>query len=339
MGIVIREADVEREGGLMLATLNATRQPQADQARFRWLYLENPDGRAVAWFAVDDRTGEIAGFTGVFPRRVWVAGGREEIAWNCGDFSIQRRYRTMGVAAKLRRAAREAVDHGVSRFLYAHPNDRMLPVHLKVGHRILGRMVRYVKVLKPRTGWPVADRPAAGLLRMAGLDWLERSGGDVELRSNGPLGEEFDELYRTVRGGLGTAVVRDAKYLEWRFCRHPLRRVEILVARRRGRLSGYVIFTQPGDGRAVVTDWLAVDTATWRRLFATFICEMRGRDASAVSVTLLETHPHIRQLRRFGFIRRPRFSVAVVYAPATYAGRSSVLSADSWYMTVGDRDV
>ncbi len=87
MGISIREADLDRELPLFASTVNNAFGSRVPDQRFRWLYLDNPDGRAVAWFAVDDRTGDIAGCTGVSPRRVRV-GGREVIGWNCGDFSI-----------------------------------------------------------------------------------------------------------------------------------------------------------------------------------------------------------------------------------------------------------
>ena len=44
------------------------------------------------------------------------------------------RYRAGGAAIALRRAARTAVDQGVRPFLYAHPNERMLQIHIRVGH-------------------------------------------------------------------------------------------------------------------------------------------------------------------------------------------------------------
>src|SRR5688572_834038 len=102
MKIAIVEANLESDLELMRDALNANRTRQATAERFRWLYLHNPDGRARAWLARDEATGETAGFTAVFPRRIRPAGSSSPVtAWNCGDFSIHQRYRVGGVAVKL----------------------------------------------------------------------------------------------------------------------------------------------------------------------------------------------------------------------------------------------
>jgi hypothetical protein len=230
------------------------------------------------------------------------------------------------------------VDQGASAFLYAHPNERMLAVHLKVGHMPLGRMVRHARPLRVATGQAWGDRVAAAGLRYAGMDWLVPRRLDVEWLDGGPLGPEFDELDE--RGGhrLGTALVRDAAYLQWRFLRSPVRPYEMLVVRASGRIAGYLAFWIE-DGVAHVADWLVgIDTA-WGPLFAEFIREMRRRELRSISVITLESHPDLARLRRFGFFRRPDASTAVVYAPERAPARDRIVDASAWYMTVGDRDV
>jgi hypothetical protein len=339
MGISVREVDLDRELPLLASVFNANFRIKGDDARFRWLYLNNPDGRATAWFVLDDRTGEVVGCTAVFPRRMRVRGcSRPVVAWNCGDFCIMPRHRTLGAAIELRRAARDAVDRGVSPFLYAHPNDRMLQIHLKVGHRPLGRMLRYARPLRPRTGWRVADALGAGALRVAGFDMWVRSPHEAELMTQGALGDEFSELYDAAASGLGTSLVRDATYLTWRFCENPTTVNEIVVTRLGSRLTGYLVFTMDGPG-AVIKDWLAPDVEAWNRLFAACLGELRRRAVQSVSVIALETHRDLPRLRRFGFVRRPGASTAVTYAGSTYPHRSDVTAPESWYMTVGDRDI
>ena len=107
---------------------------------------DNPHGLATGWKVVDGETGEVVGFTVALPRKVSVFGKRV-IAWNCADFSIDTKFRTLGVAAKLRRAARDAIDAGQHPFLYAHPNEKMLVVHKRVGHTVIGQSHRYARLL------------------------------------------------------------------------------------------------------------------------------------------------------------------------------------------------
>jgi hypothetical protein len=339
MAISVREVDLDRELPLLASVFNANFRLKGDDARFRWLYLNNPDGRATAWFVLDDRSGEVVGCTSVFPRRMRVRGsGRTVVAWNCGDFCITPRYRTLGAAITLRRAARDAVERGVCPFLYAHPNDRMLQIHLKVGHQPLGRMVRYAKLLRPHTGWRLADALGAGVLRGAGLDIFVRSRHEAELGDDAALGDELSELYEAVAPRLGTSLVRDAIYLRWRFGQNPSAGDRIILSRLGGRLTGYLVFAIDQSG-ALIKDWLARDAEAWNRLFAACLEELRRQAARSVSVIVLETHPDIARLQRFGFVRRPGASTAVTYARSTYARRSDVTTPEAWYMTVGDRDI
>src|SRR5688572_3817502 len=254
MPIVIRQADLEHELGEVADTVNASFASDLPLDRFRWLYQENPDGPATAWVAFDDSSGKIVGTTAVCPRRIRIGGtGRNVLAWNCCDFSIRSRYRTMGAAIKLRRAARAGVDAGESQFLYAHPNDRMLAIHLQVGHRPLGKMVRHAKLLRTSSGVRTIDRATSLAFRMMSTAIWRRSNSDTELVEQWPL-TALDSLFEDASHRLGTAVVRDSRYLEWRFRQNPLERTEMIVARRGDRPMGYLIFTVK-RGIGVVKDW------------------------------------------------------------------------------------
>jgi GNAT superfamily N-acetyltransferase len=339
VAIVVREADLDRDLAQIADTVNASFGSRVSLARFRWLYLDNPDGRAVAWLAVDDRTGAPAGCTAVFPRRVRLGrAGRDVTAWNCGDFAILPRYRTLGVAVKLRRAARDGIDAGQSPFLYAHPNDRMLAVHLAVGHAPLGRMVRYARPLRLSTRNRMANRLSTAAFRLCGADTLVRRRHDVDLISGCMLPGDIDAIYARAADGIGTAVVRDRRYLEWRFTSNPEERTETVVTRERGQPTAYLVLSTR-DEAASVKDWLGVDTTATEQVFAAFLSEMRRREARSVSATVLETHRDLALLRRLGFMPRPDVSMVVTYSPAAYALRADVADPAAWYMTVGDRDV
>jgi hypothetical protein len=336
VGIVIREADIRADMPAIRETFNVNRSVPAPPERFPWLYYENPDGPARAWFAIDDRTGAVAGLAAVLPRRVVIKGGDRVVAWNGADFSVNRQYRTVGVAVKLRLAAREAIDQGESPFLYAHPNERMLPIQLRAGCSAVGRMPRHVKLLRASIGVAIADRVSSGLLALTGTDWLVRVRSEITLAGAEPLGDEFTELFESVAPRLGTALVRDAAYLDWRFRRSPTQRHQFLVARRGGRLQGYLVFTEDGD-LAAVKDWLAATPDVVDELFVSVIRRMRRRGARALRFTALETHPDLPRLRRLGFVPRPDYATAIAYVAGAGPLRDAVLAGESWYMSYGDR--
>lgn len=335
--VAIREADLNRDLAVIADTVNAGFSSRLTLERFRWLYQQNPDGPAVAWLAVDEASGCVVGATAACPRRMRLGNGRRMVAWNCCDFSIHARYRTLGAAMKLRRAAKSGIDAGLREFLYAHPNERMLQVHLAVGHQVLGKMVRYAKLLRLSTRWPPVNRASAIVLRHGGRGAWHRAGTDAALVAQWPV-VELDELYEAAASRLGTGVVRDGRYLDWRFRQNPLDAAELIVASRGGRLAGYVVFSTR-DEVVLVKDWLAIDEAAIDALFVRLVSEMRMRDMASVSVTALESHPDFAQLTALGFVRRPDSTSAVVYANSEMADRTMVVDAKAWYMTVGDRDV
>lgn len=336
MTLSVREVDLSTEMPTLVDVFSRGFKMVIPQTRFDWLYCQNPDGRSTAWFVVDEHSGEVAGCTAVFPRRVRVRGQEGPfLAWNCGDFCILPRYRAGGAAIKLRRAARDGIDAGAAAFLYAHPNDRMLAIHQRVGHQPLGRMIRLARPTRISGRGPVRQIGNLGL-RAARLDRLRgRDDYEIEGRS---LPAELDQLFEKALPGLGTALVRDVRYLTWRFLEYPLCDYRFVLARRGSLLVGYLVFCVT-NGQLHVKDWLGIDDRAVRTLFSAAIDQALSADVASASVTMLRTHRDHSLISGLGFVTRPETSTAVTYAPGPVAWRADVLSSDAWYMTVGDRDV
>jgi hypothetical protein len=334
--LTVREVDLRSELGMLADVFNKGFRLAIPQSRFDWLYCRNPDGPATAWFVGDDRNGEIAGCTAVFPRRIQVRGQRRPVeAWNCGDFTVLPRYRAGGAAIRLRRAAREGVDSGAKPFLYAHPNDRMLQIHLRVGHQPLGRMLRLARPTRVKNGHLTGRIATAGIRAIRPDRWLGR-------RDEWTLAAAFtggvDDLFDRLRLQLGTMLVRDVRYLTWRFLECPLQEHRIVLASRGNSLTGYLVFSIAND-QLHVKDWLGQDRRAVRTLFSAVLDEACAADVASASVTLLETHPDRDAIRALGFATRPDSSTSITYAPASLPWRGDVMSPEAWYMTVGDRDV
>ena len=337
MGILVTEVDFEGELEAILQLFETGFQMQSSPERFRWLYGENPDGRAITWLVSDEQSGAKVGCTAVFPRRVRIAGEKKPIiAWNCGDFAILKKYRTLGAAVKLRRAARDAVDAGKVGFLYAHPNDRMLAVHLRAGHGVIGRMVRYARPLRLTNRGAIVRQLSGAALRL--WRWPHRPRRlSLDLVASDRLPADIDCVDETT-AGRNTALVRDRAYLDWRFGRNPLERSEVLIAREGGRPAGFLVFAMK-QNVGIVKDWLAVTDAARDELFSALVGELWRRGASSVSVIALETHPDLLPLSRMGFLRRPESSAVITYVAAAHPARDRLTNPARWYMTVGDRDV
>lgn len=350
MAIVIKEADLDKDMDTMVSILNDNRKTATDVKRLQWLYRDNPHGKATSWFVIDDKTGDIAGFTSALPREMLVFGQRM-LCWNCCDFSIQKKYRTLGVAVKLRKVVKDEVDKNAMPFLYAHPNDRMKVVHLKVGHYELGQMVRYVKLLRidnhlqQRIKYDFLSKPLSliGNTLILLSNKVYRTPYSHELifnKSEFRFDGYFDELFQKAVDNKTIYGVRSSEYLNWRYIDCPLYSTEVAVLKKKTELLGYIVFFIEGK-TAVLKDIFCVpDSSVEESLLLNWIQSMNKRDIHSLSVILLNSSKWIRILKKYGFIyRADGTSTVIVYPNPQNQFAGELLNKDNWFMTVGDRDV
>ncbi|MDI6780761.1 MAG: hypothetical protein QME49_01415 [bacterium] len=348
MGVLIREADLDRDEGIMTSLLNENRRVSINEKRYEWLYKQNPHGKAIGWIAIDEKSDDPVGVTVVTPRLVRVEG-RDVVCWNCGDFSIDKKYRSLGVAVKLRKAARDGVNAGIVPFLYAHPNDRMLVVHQRVGHPVMGQMVRYAKVirlnkkiqeiLKTKVVADVISGLGNPLLKLMGKEQWYRKGYTIDVGVNIKYGEEFDAFFDKVINRYAVCVVRNAEYLNWRYSNSPLYEMITLSLRKKGKLCGYLIYYKQEMDVVHVKDVFYEDDDAARHLIGVLISMLRRQGISTISLGLLGSNPFIEILRFFGFSQRVDISSVIVYPNPSFEYAETVKDAKNWFMMVGDRDV
>jgi Acetyltransferase (GNAT) domain len=348
MAIVIYEADLIKDQNLLVHTLNQNRARTTDERRYRWLYMDNPFGEAKAWIAMDDRTGGIAGFTAVFPRLMNV-DGKDVLCWNCGDFSINKNYRSLGVAIQLRSAATRIVNEGQVPFLYAHPNDRMKIVHLRAGHKVIGQMVRFAMPLRvercfaPLTGraWLSSALAWAGNTVRSISKYSRRSKRSfrAEIFDEFPTEAPFNSLLEDVRARLPIFGLRNYEYLNWRFGMNPLVRLNTLLLYEMEQLVGYVFYSFK-DGVMHINDIFCLPEMDVADALITYLTNVGWQQgARSVSVTLLESNSLIQSLVRNGYLRRPETSSVIVHASLGLPWTTMLQDQNKWFMTVGDRDV
>src|SRR5436190_1178944 len=141
MGITVRDADLRKDREEIIRFLSENLTPHSDEARFDWLYLSNPCGRARAWMAVDG-SGRTIGVAAAFPRHLSIAGETQS-AWVLGDFCIDRQYRTLGPALQLQRLVLVSLSADEQAICYDFPSKAMMSIYGRLGVRTLGTHVRH----------------------------------------------------------------------------------------------------------------------------------------------------------------------------------------------------
>jgi hypothetical protein len=363
MGITIRPANLEQDRDLMVATLSRYLTPTSNQDRFDWLYRQNPHGATRAWLAVDSDTGEVAGSSAAFARRM-VVNGDERAGWVLGDFCVAEKYRSLGPALQLQRATLKAVQEaGESGLCYDFPSRRLAAIYQRLGISPTAHMVRLAKPVRLEqkfeqlfTAKSLA-KPASllgnAVLHVSDTRLRDRKSWEIGVHQ-GDCDDEFtifeDSIFAnslahrngTCSNGSGVEtrgveiraveVQRSAEYLNWRYLRHPLIRHQILTARDAGELKGYLVFSCP-DENAEIAEWRVGGNM---RLLAALVGELahilRKTGTMNLNAYLLDKDPRLPCLKKMGFWPRES-NPMMVYCPSS----PSVLSSE-WLLMYGDRD-
>jgi hypothetical protein len=352
MGIIVREAELRRDREALLAVLLRNRNPDQNalrESRFDWSYFANPYGEPRAWLAINETSGKVIGMAGAFPRRVLLRG-KPVLCWNTGDFSIDREFRTLGVALKLREAEKSSVDRRETAFLYCYPMDRMRIVLEKTGHFAFCTIPRHRMILKFDEilhQWIGANVLSSGLARLANpfvFAWrgnISHSIGlTVQLESKMKFGKDYDELFERVRDRYSVITVRDSQFLTWRFLQSPLYqgiRIFRLCATK-DQLRGYAV-VDIASRQAKVLDFLVDDESLMRVLLGGLIHGLRSQGICRLALRTTDTNPVLKELRSFGMVFHDSSDSSVMaYAPPN-SSSLPLLNKDNWFMTQADRDV
>jgi GNAT superfamily N-acetyltransferase len=341
MKISVRPARCEEERQELIDTLQANLPHLPHDRLFSWLYLGNPEGRALVWAAVDGVTDRLIGVAAAFPRRVYCDGG-ETRGYVLGDFCINHGHRGLGLALALQRACLEGLSTLGSGFAVDFPSRTMLAVYKRLQIDANAEMVRYAKPL--RADRKIAERVpvpavARGLSALANAalrlrDNRSERGRDWTIASDsGPWGEEFTLAAPKWSSGAGICVARTADYLNWRYREHPEQSYEMLTARQDFRLCGYLIFHMNGED-CVIDDLLAEDDAVRSALLTAVTAVARQRGVYTLSAPWLSTHSGRRLLEKCGF--RPRESSPVVLMTLPWTKERTGSAVADWYLTHGD---
>lgn len=343
MPLKIRPADLSADRSAIVDCLRRFLSPDADAARFDWLYLRSPHGPAVAWIAFDEASGETIGVASAFPRRVFLDGS-EAIAWVLGDFCIHDQHRTLGPALQLNRACLDAVERGAASFCYDFPSQSMMAVYRRLRIAPFGNVARRARVLRwgRRLGRaipvPGLREGVAAIASIADLAPPSRArtpeGLSVRLHADS-FGNEFDELDRARRGRTRVHFERSAAHLNWRYREKPGSRHELLAARDARGLRGYAVVASEG-AEASVADLAALDEGTAQALLDESARHCWRRGAVTLSMSVFASDAVAPVLRRRGFSAREERPV-ILHASAAFRQRPALREGDL-SLTDGDRE-
>jgi hypothetical protein len=276
MTVKIRPVQLESERGMLVDVLQRNLPDLSHAGRSEWLYDKNPAGRAWSWFALEEGRSTPIGVASVIPRLMWL-GESLKLCGQVADFAIDSAYRSLGPAVLLQKATFGPVNEGLLALCYdCPPDDRGMSTFRRLGMESNCQMHRFARPLR-------VDRRLSEMLGSANLAYPIAFLGNLFLKilstrrpapgievsvHEGRFGEEFSNLDRTVRVKDSIRSRRSAEDLNWRFRDDPSIQYEVLAARHRGELLGYVVASTRNDD--------------------TYVVDLFGRPLSKVAILLLD---------------------------------------------------
>ncbi|MEM7203020.1 MAG: hypothetical protein AAF628_22360 [Planctomycetota bacterium] len=153
---------------------------------------------------------------------------------------------------------------------------------------------------------------------------------------------DVDALFERLRGGFGLALVRDQRYLNWRYADRPDREYAMFECRERGSgaLRGVCVYTVADlmrPGTAFLVDWLAAaeDEEATVSMLAALEAQAVAQGTGVLAAVWNQIDPRFAAFQRLGYQVRgtPYF---IVLASFKY---DTIYYRDQWYYTMGDSDL
>ena len=190
---------------------------------FKWKYLDNPAGHAVAYEALDGNT--IAGFYGAMPE-LWMVRGNPVTLFQSMDTMTDPDYRGRGLFTDLAKLTMKAISDEHSGWMIGFP-----------GHTSIGGFVT-------KLGWKDIAHVTIrfSLRQVLALKAAFRKGIQFELEPVHRAGPDFDYYWsRREARPLEIQKQYSAQFLNWRVFDQPGNRSQVHYVRVNGEISGVIV--------------------------------------------------------------------------------------------------
>ena len=153
------------------------------------------------------------------------------------------------------------------------------------------------------------------------------------------IDEQFDKLWQKNKREYPYSVIRNSRFLSWRFFHHPVHSYRTLgLFNTKNELTGYLIFL-PGNKTATIVDiFSAGDKDELDRLIRAGINMLIQEKIKRVRIWIPDNHFITRGLIESGF-KKTKEPIGIVPAYREYNGTIDLTHFDAFFYTMADGDL
>jgi hypothetical protein len=340
----------------MRSAFGSSEAPLASE-RWDWMFLNSPTNSSKHYLVAD--AGErLAGQFATIPVRLQHNHGESVLGLLAVDMATDPAFQRQGVFAALaQQLYADTTDEAP--VVFGFPNSIAAPIHygrfewvellpVPLLIRPLGNLRLAMEVVTPRFA-PVGRLLDVLMLSVRAFERASIAVGERTSVSVRPF-ENFapwaDDLWAQLAPDLGTCVVRDAAYLNWRFCAAPYsyRRYALY---RGEKPIGFIVttFCPTRFGKLCYLMELMVpkaERAGAHLLLTRVFIDAAREGASGICTIATRRHPHRGTMLSNGFVPAPNNLKTHLSFGVRHNGRGAVPNClfhiNDWYLSGADRD-
>jgi hypothetical protein len=314
---------------------------------WKWQFINSPDGTARIWLA--EAKQKVVGHYAILPLRMKI-----ENETKMGSFSLDTMthpdYQHQGIFVTLANRTYDDASNNDIIITYGTPNDQSYPGFIRKLQwfdictvPLLVKVIAWGNILKGRLGIPTFIGNILGYIydNMTSHGSLSQN-VNIETEQILSFDERIDEFWLNASNMKSIMVVKDRKYLNWRYVDKPGHNYKIFIAKRRGEIVGYIVLTQERDDLA---GWLIVDLLTLPNedtaaqvLITRAIGYSKEKGAAKISCWMLQGAVYYRTLKKMGFIGRRSLLRLCARINVPRLSEEFVANPNNWYFVRGDND-
>ena len=294
----------------------------------RWEWLHTPEGSGSIWVITESGSGEIVGHHGLIPIKADYFG-KTLLLGKTENTILHPKYLGTGIYfIHEKRFLQEAVKRFDLLYTisgYGTPGK----IRRKLGYKAVGRYLTYIKATRGtylikfmdslidrkilNSKLKIFCKAIGHILRYPLMIFFsKRSKTDKNIafevvKDIDAIDSEIDQFWDRNKGGFGITISRTSKYLKWRIFENPNVKYEFLLARKLGKVVGYVITENlAGDvSRGEIVDLVCEqnDEIIFNTILNAAIRRLTETNVDVVSFTTLDSNNFLnRCLAKNGFL-------------------------------------
>lgn len=317
--------------------------------RYLWNYENSPYGKAHNWLAKEENSGRFVGSGTLFPRRIFL-NGEPVFAAVAGDFAIDAEHRAYGPALRMQKVIQSSIEDNGFGFIYGVPNSASEAIFLRIGYIEVGRLERYVKVLKSEyklkeyVKVPLVANLLSKIIdfkmRVLSKESIFKKSANYEAGGLVKFDERFDDLWKRALNQFKVIGERSSKFLDWRYMQCPQFDFYIFaLSDNKKNITGYIVY-YIREKICYVVDMLFSDTTECLdNLIYEFIRHARDKGICSISASYMGNSTIVNKLKEWGFNLRDDYFKVVVYYPRISTFSNFISDKENWYFFAGDNDI